>query len=325
MVHFNDLLLEPVKKISFKLLVAKRKKWWNGDAKYVTPGIDPIAVFKELINSSSPVMIAKYGSTELTCVLAYILSKSKESYFQKALMFFKGDIPTFWFGYKNTTEICANSGFFPNDLKLIKKFSERMLEDTKLMDIFLTWINGEKYTFPYFSANCKIVHLWDTQPFFQSDPWTMFLKGKKVLVIHPYAKSILNQYKKRELIFPDKQILPAMDLKTFKAVQTIENNKSEFETWFDALDYMKNEIEKIDFDIALIGAGAYGLPLAADIKRMGKKAIHIGGTLQIYFGIRGLRWEKDPNFQNIINEHWVRPLPEEYPLRYKQMEGGAYW
>ena len=57
---------------------------------------------------------------------------------------------------------------------------------------------------------------------------------------------------------------------------------------------MKAQIDKEDFDICLIGAGAYGFPLAAYVKRKGKKAVHLGGALQLLFGIKGSRWE-DPN------------------------------
>ena len=324
-MHFNDFFLEPLKKISFKFFVTKRQKWFSGNDVFQTPAIDPFEIFREKINGALPLMIARYGSTELTCVLAHIISHSQKSYFEKTLEYIQGEIPAFWLGYKNRTEICANSGFFPNDKKLIIRFCERMQHDVKELDILLTWLNGEKYVYPFLSPSCKNISLWAVEPFFQEIPWTMCLEGKKVLVIHPYAKTIAKQYLNRHNIFPLKEVLPEMDLMTFKAVQTIENNESPFETWFDALDYMKNEIEKIDFDIALIGAGAYGLPLAADIKRMGKKAIHIGGSLQLYFGIIGLRWEQMPHFKAIFNEHWVRPLPEEHPQRYKKMEGGAYW
>ena len=184
---------------------------------------------------------------------------------------------------------------------------------------------GEEYILPFLPKNCTVMSLWAVEPFFQEVPWTMCLQGKKVLVIHPFAKSIARQYHNRHKIFPGKQVLPEMELKTFKAVQTIANNDAPFETWFDALDYMKQEIEKIDFDIALIGAGAYGFPLAAHIKRMGKKAVHIGGSLQLYFGIIGLRWEQMPHFKALFNEYWVRPLPEEYPINHLKVEGGAYW
>ena len=64
---------------------------------------------------------------------------------------------------------------------------------------------------------------------------------------------------------------------------------SQFNTWFDALDYMKSEIDKYDYDVCLIGCGAYGFPLATHVKHNGKQAIHLGGTLQLLFGIKGNR------------------------------------
>ena len=76
--------------------------------------------------------------------------------------------------------------------------------------------------------------------------------------------------------------MPEFDLQIMRSVQSIAGNTSGFETWFDALAYMEEEIEKRDFDIALLGCGAYGFNLAAHIKRMGKKAVHLGGFLQLF-------------------------------------------
>lgn len=105
---------------------------------------------------------------------------------------------------------------------------------------------------------------------------------------------------------------------------------SQFNTWFDALDYMKSEIDKCDYDVCLIGCGAYGFPLAAHVKHNGKQAIHLGGTLQLLFGIKGNRWfDPDsflyPKFKELLNENWVKPLETEKPLVANQIEGGCYW
>ena len=88
---------------------------------------------------------------------------------------------------------------------------------------------------------------------------------------------------------------------------------------------MNNEIDKIEFDIAIIGAGAYGLSLAAHIKRSGRKAIQLGGATQILFGIRGHRWETHPIISNFFNEHWINPNEGEIPNGYKNVENGCYW
>jgi glycine/D-amino acid oxidase-like deaminating enzyme len=89
---------------------------------------------------------------------------------------------------------------------------------------------------------------------------------------------------------------------------------------------MCRKIDAIDFDIAIIGAGAYGLPMAAHVKRRGKKAVHLGGATQLLFGIRGKRWDTDyPHLQPLFNEHWARPLPTETPPNAKTIEAGCYW
>ena len=84
---------------------------------------------------------------------------------------------------------------------------------------------------------------------------------------------------------------------------------------------MKEQIDRTDYEIAILGCGAYGLPLAAHVKRQGKKAVHLGGSTQFMFGIIGKRWEGNP----LINENWVRPAPEETPALAVHVEGGCYW
>ena len=71
--------------------------------------------------------------------------------------------------------------------------------------------------------------------------------------------------------------------------------------------------------IALIGCGAYGLPLAAHVKRINKQAIHMGGALQILFGIKGKRWDNHPTIGNLYNEYWVRPKTQDKPTHSNNM------
>ncbi len=53
--------------------------------------------------------------------------------------------------------------------------------------------------------------------------------------------------------------------------------------------------------------------ISCTCKKDGKSGIHLGGATQILFGIKGKRLESIPAVSNLINEHWVRPLPEETP------------
>ena len=62
-----------------------------------------------------------------------------------------------------------------------------------------------------------------------------------------------------------------------------------------------NELNKYSFDILLVSAGSYALPLAYEAKKMGKIGVNTGGDLQLFFGIMGNRWEKSAilkDFQN---------------------------
>jgi hypothetical protein len=65
--------------------------------------------------------------------------------------------------------------------------------------------------------------------------------------------------------------------------------------------------------------------LAAAIKQAGGQAIHLGGALQLLFGIQGRRWDRDLAVQSMVNARWVRPRPEETPLSAASIERGCYW
>lgn len=70
----------------------------------------------------------------------------------------------------------------------------------------------------------------------------------------------------------------------------IAGNEVPYDDRFDALNAMCRRIDTSEFDVALMGACAYGLPLAAHVKRRGQQAIHAGGVTQLLFGIFGERW-----------------------------------
>ena len=120
------------------------------------------------------------------------------------------------------------------------------------------------------------------------NPWSKHLENKKVLVIHPFSETISHQFlKHRQLIFENPDILPNFELLTLKSVQSVAGMKTEFNTWFDAYHYMCSQIEKMNFDVAILGCGSYGLPLSAYIKDLGKQAIHLGDLHSFCSGLRG--------------------------------------
>ena len=280
-------------------------------------------LFEEL-SADKPSMICRFGTVEL----ATISSATSQLSILNALKLISGDEIVRDIGIHDglLRGLCKHAGFFPSQASECRKFVDLMLSDMRDIDILGAWCKQEQQFETELSAAIK-VRFRDLEPYMHENPWTRVLAGKKVLVIHPFTDTISKQYsEKRAQLFSNSLMLPEFELLTIKAVQSIANNKTPFATWFDALEHMKTQITNTDFDIAIIGCGAYGLPLAAHIKRIGKKAVHMGGQTQLMFGIRGKRWDTGHDeIKQLFNEHWIYPDEQEKPKNFSSVEGGAYW
>jgi hypothetical protein len=301
----NREIYEPLRKIYgytfglwwLKTAFVKYVGFYNGKRRIkLLSNYEGDRIISEKIKSGESFMLARYGTGEFRS------------------LFGEDDINLLYF----------YSGFFPKDRKLLPKFRKIYLESSKLIDMLAISLYKNQFRrkikfirkFPNINYIIQTFDIGDIR-----DLWIKNLEGKKVLVIHPFKSTIKEQMKKREKL----GILPKLkSLEIIRAVQTLADNKDpRFETWFDALDYMKKEIDKKDFDIAIIGCGAYGLPLAAYIKSIGKQALHIAGKTQLFFGIKGKRWDNDP-YVNYTKD-WIYPLEKDKMKDYKKIEGGAYW
>ncbi len=270
----------------------------------------------DLINSGKPMMVSRFGNTELSVVVSVLKirlfgeTEENKAHFDE------------WF--QNLGDL---SGFFPPDKKLAGRFSDLIIDSAKQVDVLAQFLcRMDDYMIETYMPDTKVTFLNHIEPWRVDKPWTGALRGKKVLVIHPFEDTIKSQYTRRSELFDNPDVLPEFELKTLKAVQTIAGEKDDrFDTWFDALDYMYHEAMKIDFDVAIIGCGAYGMPLAAMIKKAGKQAIHLGGATQILFGIKGRRWVDNPRSGVSFNDAWVYPGDSEKPKNSKIVENNCYW
>lgn len=263
------------------------------------------------LRSNQPFFIGRLGSVELECISHYLYFLQRKD----------GKNNLYPDNVKYIMNI--NAGFFPTNELYLDKFSRCYLDNIKTMDlIWSMWFSEyEDRIYQEYAPKVPVIEYDSTcLPIQLSHSWVQALEGKKVLVIHPFQKSIEQNYLKRDLIYPN-GFLPEFQLTTIKAVQSIAGNQTSYDDWFSALDSMQKQMDQVDFDIVLIGAGAYGLPLAAYAKKMGKKAVHVGGILQLFFGIKGKAWD----YMNIYNEHWTNPEPEETPSNFKKVEAGRYW
>ena len=236
----------------------------------------------------------------------------------------------------NIFSLIQNAGFFLSDYQTDKHinseichFTQLSLDALRVCDLYAIWDNyGDEYLIRnYLKSDGLVCKLEALEPWYSPNlPWSRALKGKNVLFIHPMVETIRMQSKHWEKIFPGTDILPVFNLKCLKAVQTIGGNRdSRFRDWFDALEWMHMEARKIDFDVAIIGCGAYGLPLAGKLKQDGKQVILMGGATQLFWGIKGKRWADRAFFQNLFNEYWVYPNETDRPENYELIEQGCYW
>lgn len=265
-----------------------------------------------LIMSGKPFMVGRLGGVEsLNALEAIKVDMGLKKHMSERIM----------------TKAQVNAGFFPPTEEYIKRFSELIENSIEQVDVLGSMpTNNEEYLlrkrFPHTAMMTEIGNL---EPYYFSKPWSKALEGKKVLVIYPFKDSIISQYKKRSHLFSNQDILPDFDLRVLKAVQSIAGTETEFDDWFAALEYMYDEAMKINFDVAIIGCGAYGFPLAAKLKKAGKQAIHLGGATQILFGIWGARWETVEPIRKLKNEYWIRPSKNETPSGAKKVENACYW
>ena len=152
-----------------------------------------------------------------------------------------------------------------------------------------------------------------------SEIWSTLLLNKKVLIISPLKETIKQNYLKKEQIKHLNEILP--DLKSLDVIKapygTFANSTDTANSsWVNNLHEMQKKMSKIDYDICLTGCGGYGFPLACYSKVfLEKPALHLGGALQLLFGIKGKRWTRKEHAFSIKKymDSWESPLIVDQP------------
>jgi len=226
------------------------------------------------------------------------------------------------------------SGLFPVRKDIYLRWAEEYRQALGQMDLLAQWQPANTYLSAVedrllaelapraFRAHRNYVH-----PLHPPAAWLGDLAGLRWLVIHPFEKTIRAQlphlasfgiYPESSLSFLD---LRGRDTRILACPQFAYMVPPRHPDWISALEELKAGMETEEFDVALIGAGAWSLPLAAHAKKIGKKGMHLGGSLQLLFGIKGVRFDES----GIYRKGWIRPLPEERPPNCQRMEKGAYW
>ena len=297
------------------------KRWArrrNDSGEAIRRGEEKISVF---LKSSAPCAIGKMGTTEMM-VLEYFDRWIRPPWPKNA---------SWW---RPTQRLHHTAGFFPVEKAAIERWLPLYRAALGSLDLVPAWQTPGTFLSAYedralarYVPQAGRISLASLHPVYPPACWLPELCAMRWLVISPFEATIRSQLPHLEKLgfFPEESLvrLPAVraQCQILRCPQLPYLETPRHRTWFEALEEMKSEMKKIPFDVALVGAGAWSIPLVAHAKNLGKKGLHFGGQLQLLFGIKGGRWDR----AKIYNDFWIRPLEKERPRDFMRMENGAYW
>lgn len=221
----------------------------------------------------------------------------------------------------------TNAGLKPRTRPSYRQFALLLRQAALEADYVGVWHDdAEILLYRQLALKAGFYDLFDICPWFASSDcaWSMALAGRKVFVVSPFLASIQSQYARRELIWQSRPgLLPDFQLSGYQFPYLISQNCSL--TWQSVYQDVVEAIRRSQCDVVLLGCGALGLPIGMEARRLGCQALHLGGFLQVLFGIHGGRFRRDPAYRDLINEHWIAPSSEETPREAGRIEGGCYW
>ena len=240
-----------------------------------------------LVRSKEPFLVARMGlGTEPIACEAYANGQRS----------FSSDL---------RTVLHRDVGVYPPSDTQIRIFAAAYIEAITAADVVVEWGNkgmpsfsAEQALLRRYASTKPLIHPRSIEPYYHSSvvhgdarktigvpleqvneqldinariPWTQFLRNRTVLVVHPFVESIESQYRnvtRRRHLFRDPRVLPDFAaLKTIKCVQSAAGAAPPHANWTMSLEVMKQRISQVDdFDVALLGCGGYGLPLAGFIR-----------------------------------------------------------
>ena len=261
---------------------------------------------KELLLGAAPCSIGKMGNVEL-------------------MHFY----PTFFYGRVSFAGnmLAVNAGLNFKDNKEYFIWVEDYARALNKIDCLLAWNHNDAEE-RIVEAICKkpliVENFPDIEPFSHGkEGWHYELADKRVLVISSFKDSIEAQIPNFSKIWPEAQIGA---VEVIKMPQPHQITGDDTVYYNDVMWGISDQISSQNFDICIIGAGGYSLPLCNFVKSIGKRAIHLGGATQVLFGIRGSRFDR--NFADQLwygTDAFIRPLKSDIPKFHNLVEGSCYW
>lgn len=269
-----------------------------------------------LMNTDKPLWIARFGGSDTNFIHQWYLDSSNQS--NELLI----------------SIIKKYNGFFDytNSTSVIELYIKNYIDSCYTADASfflgheLENITNNNYNFRPFNDNCLFFSYTYTEsikPFL--DSFKIWGENKKILIISPFSESLKFQTQPDRInnLLKDYKF-PNCSFEFFNVPVTYNNphldlnheeNKMFANETKDEVNYimlcikLMDEIRKLDFDIALLSCGSYSMFFGSRIKReMGKKAIYIGGILNVLFNIYGARYD-NPFHNTFVNlDYQIEPF-----------------
>lgn len=220
----------------------------------------------------------------------------------------------------------TNAGIYCENEQSLIEWCERYIKAVQDLDYVLKWCpeQGDEYVINTVGSGKILTDFNQLEPFMHGEAgWHYNLSDRKVLCVSALSDTVTQQAEKYGDIWPGASI---GDVVTVRSTYSEALTGLDPVDWRDKMSRLKDEIGKADFDFAVVGCGGYSLEICQFIKAMGKSVVHLGGAVQLLFGIRGKRWDGCFASEKWYGtQAWVRPMPHEVPVKCELVENGCYW
>jgi len=198
---------------------------------------------------------------------------------------------------------------------------------------FLTGVISDSPQGKYLkSLGLPEVHAYDYIDTYAFRSLLPLLEGKTILLVSPFCDEMMDQYATKSKVLFNDGPMPTFTLKGLKTYVTYNDMRDKDAVFphgstLETLEVLKERMNELEFDVALLGCGLYANPLGFHAKCLGKKAIYMGGALQVYFGVLGNRYRKVHHRVPLRKNLCIQPrTPPPNTFRIEGREAiQAYW
>lgn len=271
---------------------------------------------KGIIESNKPFFIGRIAGCEL-----------KVAYFYQ-----KGDVLDV---VDELKELENNAGIYTKNSDSLTEYTSRLIQSYEHCTVIAEWPTSGK-VFAHTGSGQEFISIKTPhtpkidaralEPYYFEDSWMSALKGKRILIVHPFSKTFVNQVPNLKKIFPKRSWFEDCDIQFIQPPLTLAGNHDD-KDWQEHLQpFLESLRELKEFDIALVAAGGYGMLISDFIFiELDKSVMYVGGALQIFFGVIGKRWFENKEILKMTNDDWIRPLSDDKPSNFTRVEKGCYW